>query len=168
MFSAVVVLFALCSMTTTCVTTATTTAAVCGAVVTLDWRASIIVSPSLLSAVDRRLLYITNAARIFSTRRCRSPSAILVVLLLLRAGVESNPGPVGNAQTPSKNIRLGLLNTRSVVHKAAVIHDIIRDNSLDVFVLTETWIREDAPNTIKMDVAPPGHRLSPCPSPVSW
>ena len=152
-------LFGLCTVTSTCVTTATTTAVERCAAVTLDWRASIIVSSSMLSVVDRRLLYITSASQMFATRRCQSPSAVLVVLLLLRAGVESNPGPAASAQTPLKNIRLGLLNTRSAVHKAAVIHDIIRDNSLDVIVLTETWVREDAPNAVKMDVAPPGYTV---------
>ena len=106
----------------------TATAVVHCAAVTHEWPASIIVSPSLLSAIDRRLLYVTNASQIISARRRQSPSAALVVLLLLRAGVESNPGPASN----TTNIRLGLLNTRSAVHKATVIHDIIRDNCLDV------------------------------------
>ena len=116
MFSAAVVLFGLCTTMHTCIMT-TATAVVHCAAVTHEWPASIIVSPSLLSAVDRRLLYVTNASQIFSARRRQSPSAALVVLLLLRAGVESNPGPASN----TTNIRLGLLNTRSAVHKATVI-----------------------------------------------
>ena len=54
------------------------------------------------------------------------------------------------------NIRLGLLNTRSAVNKAALLHDSINDNNLDILALTETWISSDLPNCIKLDVAPPG------------
>jgi len=74
----------------------------------------------LLSAVDRPLLYVTNASQIFSARRRQSPSAAVVVLLLLLGGIEMNPGPsVGGS------IRLGLLNARSVVR-------MIRDNNLEI------------------------------------
>lgn len=149
MFSAAVVLFGLCTAMHTCTMT---TAVVHCATVTHEWPASIIVSPSLLSAVDRRLLYVTNASQIFSARRRQSPSAALVVLLLLLGGVEMNPGPSAGG-----SIRLGLLNARSVVHKAAALHDMIRDNNLDIAVITETWIPADAPDAAKLDVAPPGY-----------
>ena len=33
-----------------------------------------------------------------------------------------------------------MLNVRSARHKAALIHDVIHDNRLDVLCLTETWI----------------------------
>jgi len=154
MFAATIVLFVLCSMTCTTTTADETTT------VTHEWRASIIVSPSLLYAVDRRLLFAADGLRIFMPRSRRSPNAVLIALLLLRGGVESNPGPVVNARHPgSKGIKLGLLNTRSVVHKAAVIHDIVRDEKLDIIALTETWIPADAPNAVKLDVAPPGYSI---------
>ena len=44
-------------------------------------------------------------------------------------------------------------------HKAAVIHDVIADHQLDVLALTETWIPSDAPDAVKLDVAPPGHSV---------
>jgi len=49
------------------------------------------------------------------------------------------------------------LNARSVVHKAALIHDVIADHQLDVLALTETWITTDA---IKLDVAPLGFQVT--------
>jgi len=72
----------------------------------------------------------------------------------LLGGVESNPGPAAAAAAPS-SIVCGLLNDRSVVNKAAVIHDVIADNKLAVLALTETCVTSDAPDAIKLDIAPP-------------
>ena len=98
---------------------------------------------------DRRLL--SMAGRAFKPRTHRSPPAALVALLLLLGGVESNPGPAAAV--------CGLLNARSVVNKAAVIHDVIADNKLAVLALTETWVTSDAPDAIKLDIAPPGFQV---------
>ena len=38
-----------------------------------------------------------------------------------------------------------------------LIHDVISDNRLDVLVMTERWIPLDAPDAIKLNVAPPGY-----------
>jgi len=48
---------------------------------------------------------------------------------------------------------------RSACHKAALIHDVIHDNHLDMLCLTETWIPADAPDAIKLDCAPPGYAV---------
>jgi len=40
-----------------------------------------------------------------------------------------------------------------------VIHDAIVDYRLDVLVMTETWIPSDAPNAVKLDVAPSGYSV---------
>jgi len=36
-------------------------------------------------------------------------------------------------------------------------HDTIADRKLDVLALTETWVTSEAPDTVKLDVAPPGY-----------
>ena len=90
------------------------------------------------------------AGRAFKPRTHRSPPATLVALLLLLAGVQSNPGPAAAV--------CSLLNARSVVNKAAVIHDVIADK-LAVLALTETWVTSDAPDAIKLDIAPPGFQV---------
>ena len=54
---------------------------------------------------------------------------------------------------------MGLLNARSACHKAALIHDVIADNKLDILLLTETWIPSDAPHAAKLDVAPSGYTV---------
>lgn len=82
------------------------------------------------------------------------PSRIpFLPLLLFIGGIEANPGPVTES-----HIRVGLLNVRSAVQKAALIHETIHDKKLDILILTETWLREDDPAAIKNDIAPPGYR----------
>ena len=150
MFTAAAALFVLWSAMFTC--RPTTTTAVESITVTLEWRASVItVSPSLLNAVDRRLLFNADGSRIFMPRSRRSPSAVLVALLLLRGGVESNPGPA--------TLNFGLMNARSAVNKAAHIHDVLADHRLDVAAITETWITSDAPDAVKLDIAPAGYHV---------
>jgi hypothetical protein len=78
----------------------------------------------------------------------RSVRTILLALLLLCAGdVELNPGPVrqnvntGNQLTVDCRaaISVGCLNCRSAGNKIALIHDVIKNNKLDLLALNETW-----------------------------
>src|SRR5271170_4936605 len=71
-----------------------------------------------------------------------------VFALLLIAGIERNPGP------PS--IQYGLLNTRSAVNKAPVIHDLLLTNNLDFSFFTETWFKCSDPPAVVQDIAPKG------------
>ena len=102
----------------------------------------------------------TDQNGIYKPRPRRSPAAVLVALLLLISGVERNPGPVLRPSSSAHNaVAFGLLNARSAVHKATLIHDVIADQKLDVLALTETWITSDAPDTVKLDIAPPGYQV---------
>jgi len=85
----------------------------------------------------------------YRPRRTRSLLSSLVAFLLLT--VESNPGPSA--------VRLGVLNARSAVQKAALIEDVINDNRLDALAVCESWIRDDAPAAIKNDIAPPNYAV---------
>jgi len=124
--------------------------------------ATVAVSSSLCSLSSDCRLHFAGSC-IYRPCRRRSPAAVLVSLLLLLGGVEPNPGP-SSAATMS----FGLLNARSAQHKAALIQDVIEDHRpacdrrqrrlpLDVLALTETWIPSDAPDAVKLDVAPPGY-----------
>ena len=81
-------------------------------------------------------------------RRTRLSHSIL--LLLIIGGVEVNPGPLS-----SINLNFGLLNTRSVVNKASLLHCLITDNDLSFLALTETWVKTDDPPVIKNDLHHP-------------
>ena len=66
---------------------------------------------------------------------------VICALVLLSCGdIEVNPGPAAPSQSfgSSQFINFSVLNTRSVVHKAPSLHDIINDFQLDVIELTET------------------------------
>ena len=75
----------------------------------------------------------------------------MIMLILLAQGVEPNPGP--------NRLNFGCLNIRSAVHKSALVHDLIDENNLDVLALSETWVVEDDPPAIKLDIAPPGYGI---------
>ena len=87
-------------------------------------------------------------------RPSRLHASIFLFCLLLNSGnVEPNPGPLTN----SPSVSFGSLNVRSAVHKAALIHDLIADQHLDIVALQETWITADSPPAVKADVAPDGY-----------
>ena len=66
----------------------------------------------------------------------RSRKRAFVAILLLMAGVERNPGPAQESKIRQLNV--GVVNAQSIVNKAALIHDVIQDNSLDLLAITET------------------------------
>ena len=110
------------------------------------------VSSSLYACTDRRLLYAASQIkRVYAPKHRRSCNAILVALILLLGGVESNPGP--------SDLKLGVLNVRSAQHKAALLHDVIADYELDLLVVTETWLHGDQPTAITEDIAPAGYTV---------
>ena len=76
----------------------------------------------------------------------------VMLLLLILAGVESNPGP-------QRSFRLGVLNTGGASWKAAGLSDIITDNRLDAVAICETWIMDTAPDTIKLGLSPPAFTI---------
>jgi len=80
------------------------------------------------------------------------------------SGIEANPGPPITSTTNCssgtiRNIKFGCYNIRSAVHKAAILHDLIYDNSIDILALSETWIRPDAPPAIARDIAPDNYNV---------
>lgn len=109
------------------------------------------VSAEIYACRDGRLLFNDSSYR---PKPPRTRPGVVVLLLLLSAGIEQNPGP-----GPDSQLRFGVLNVRSAVNKAAHIHDVIADLRLDVLVLTETWITSDSPDAVKLDVAPPDYSV---------
>jgi Reverse transcriptase (RNA-dependent DNA polymerase)/Endonuclease-reverse transcriptase len=86
----------------------------------------------------------------------RSRSCVLVALLLLLGGVESNPGPAASYTRPA-SLNIGSLNARSAINKGALVRDIIESNQLDILAINETWITADDPDSIRLDAAPPNY-----------
>jgi len=105
---------------------------------------TLFISSSLFDCADRRLLY-ADGQRVYrpstSTVSCRR--AILMAMLLLLGGVEANPGPGTGVPAVGYTLRLGVLNAQSAVNKAALIHDLIDSQCLDLLIVTETWMSSD-------------------------
>jgi len=78
---------------------------------------------------------------------------VFVVALLILGGVELNPGPP--VASMSDVMRLGVLNVRSAVNKAAQVHDIIDSHNLDLLVLTESSMADFLQQSL-MTLRPPG------------
>jgi hypothetical protein len=86
----------------------------------------------------------------------RRRTLVLIAALLLKSGIESNPGPVSHRNL---QLNLGLTNAQSIVNKAALVHDVITENQLDLLAVTETWVYEDSPDVHKREAAPNGYSV---------
>ena len=82
---------------------------------------------------------------------------LAIVSLFNMVGIELNSGQVTCGMHRELNqINFRLINARSAVNKAAIIHDIISDDCIDILAITEMWVQQDAPDAVKLDIAPPG------------
>jgi hypothetical protein len=115
-----------------------------------DQLTTVFVFVDVLPAVERRLLYPAGLP-IYRPSFSHSRLSSLTALQLLIGNVEPNPGPQCHTM-----ISLGLLNARSAVRKASLIHDVVADHRTDIAVITESWITSDAPYAVKFDIAPTG------------
>ena len=86
----------------------------------------------------------------------RSNRKLLFSMRIWRPSKDRNPSSPKRPNITNNQIFFGLINARSAVNKAALLHDSICDGHLDLLAVTETWISADAPNAIKQDIAPPG------------
>lgn len=59
-------------------------------------------------------------------------------------------------QNHDRKIKCGFLNIRSLPSKAVLVNDLITEHSVDLFGLTETWLREDEYVSLN-EASPPSH-----------
>lgn len=64
----------------------------------------------------------------------------------------------------TSNVKFGMVNARSVRNKACSLVDYILDMKFDLFVVTETWLK-DIDDAHRAEVTPPGYKLFDHPRP---
>ena len=65
-----------------------------------------------------------------------------------------------------EKVKVGYLNARSVRNKALEINEFIKDSSLDILAITETWLSPgDKDNIVVGDITPPGYEIHHVPRP---
>ena len=88
-----------------------------------------------------------------------------LLLSTLGSGLQALPPCTSELHSPhpapvsAVSLHIGLLNVRSARHKIAQLHDLINDESLDILIVTETWIYESDPDVIKLGLAPSGYGI---------
>jgi Reverse transcriptase (RNA-dependent DNA polymerase)/Endonuclease-reverse transcriptase len=113
-------------------------------------------SPELYRVQHLSLLVARTGRYVYRPAARRRLTHSIIALLLLRSGVESNPGP---ATSVKSRVNVGLLNTRSLVKNASLVQDMIGERELDMLVVTETWVSSDAPDVIKLGAVPEGYSI---------
>lgn len=82
--------------------------------------------------------------RLHSLRPRPSRGQLIITLLLLMSGLESNPGPsTSNAESNKSSPRtlvFGSLNVRSAVKKG----DLIESHNIDILAAGETWFKVES------------------------
>src|SRR6201996_7136625 len=116
-------------------------------------------SSTLLASLpfQRHSLLPSPRPSVFSSYRA---SLLIYFSLLLSGDIQLNPGPF-----TSNFISFATLNIRSAsfvtsgLDKPAVLHDFILDNSLEIVLLTETWLSNDVPSCVLNSLTPPNFSL---------
>jgi len=78
---------------------------------------------------------------------------VLVALLLLLAGVESNPGVI------AATLKLGVFNVQSAVRKASLLHDVITEHRIDLLVVTQDMDESYSTSTVTQEIVPAGFQV---------
>lgn len=96
------------------------------------------------------LLWVRQSGIPFRPRPGRCLQSSFIAFLLLT--IERNPGP-------ATALRVASFNAGGANKKGAAIDDLIADNSIDVLAVCESWIRDDAPEAVKVDMAPSNYAV---------
>ena len=108
-----------------------------------------VVSSSLYKCTDYHLLFITDRSRVYQPHPAIHPPSFS--LPCCWCWVVPN-----ETRTDRDLVQVWSVQCSWRKHSGAIIQDLIRDHQLRVLPLSETWIREDAPDAVKVDMLPMG------------
>ena len=86
-------------------------------------------------------------------------STYAMMMICLSNDVSLNPGPTVTQSTNLPTIRgfkISHLNVRSITHKMDSIRLLLKDNTLDVFAVSETWL---SPKVTDAEITIPGYSV---------
>ena len=86
-------------------------------------------------------------------------STYAMMMICLSNDVSLNPGPTVTQSTNLPTIRgfkISHLNVRSITHKMDSIRLLLKDNTLDVFTVSETWL---SPKVTDAEITIPGYSV---------
>ena len=73
-------------------------------------------------------------------------------LLLLAGDIALNPGP-------PQCTKLAFTNVRSIKNKSTSVDRFITGHNIDIFAITETWLRKDETSSLLSEITPAGYKL---------
>ena len=76
---------------------------------------------------------------------------------------KNNLQKVGVTNAPK--LKAGLLNVRSACNKSSSLCEYVKDHELDIFCITETWLKSDNQSVVA-EITPPGYTLQHIPRPM--
>ena len=88
------------------------------------------------------------------------PPFHLFILLMLADDINPSPGP-------SQCLNVSYANIISINIKYPTISKFISDNDIDLFTMSETWIRPDTTKASLWEITPPSYKLLPQPHEAS-
>ena len=83
-------------------------------------------------------------------------STVSVVSSALPIETVSVPRPRLGKTKHGGDLKIGLLDIRSLTSKAIIVNELITDHNIDVIGLTETWLKPDE-STALNEASPPGY-----------
>ena len=86
-------------------------------------------------------------------------STYAMMMICLSNDVSLNPGPTVTQSTNLPTIRgfkISHLNVRSITHKMDSIRLLLKDNTLDIFTVSETWL---SPKVTDAEITIPGYSV---------
>ncbi|XP_060563505.1 uncharacterized protein LOC132722906, partial [Ruditapes philippinarum] len=108
--------------------------------------------------VDNLQLLPQEITKVNQRRRIEKSLSMCNVKNLIRVNLEHNTTVKGQT-----NIKICLMNTRSVKNKTLSICDFILSNEFDICAITETWLGSSVDKVCISELVPPGYKMKHVP-----
>lgn len=77
--------------------------------------------------------------------------------------INVQPKQISSPDVHVQQIKLALLNVRSLNNKTFLVNDLMKENNLDCICLVETWLNNDTATAIMIETCPPNYSFHQLP-----